>query len=146
MKRNIRWFSVMIGILLIFSAIGCNKEKKTANLKVTEQELVLRQDSPNSFVLDARGRVKNMGETDVKRLVITGYCRSCQEIFVNGQWFVSEVEKTEDQKDVISYLTPGNEEEFKFTGVAFYFTQRGEKPEVLPEDVEIVIDSYEVVE
>ncbi len=130
----------------MFSATGCTKEQKTANIKITDRELVLRQDSPNSFVLDVSGKVRNVGETDVKRLVITGYCRSCQEIFVNGKWFISEYEKTDEQKDVISYLAPGNENEFRFKGVAFYFTQTGEKPETLPENVEIVIESYEVVE
>ena len=80
-------------------------------------------------------------------MVVTGYCRSCGDILSAGIWFRSNVEKTSDQKDIISYLTAGNEEEFDFREVAFYFQPGGPGPEgKMPDNLEIVIESFEVVE
>jgi hypothetical protein len=47
---------------------------------------------------------------------------------------------------VISYLAAGNETEFSFKEVAFYFNQSGQAPEALPEKLEIVIESFEILE
>jgi len=48
---------------------------------------------------------------------------------------------------VISYLTAGNEEEFSFREIAFYFRPGGPGPEgVMPENLEVVIESFETVE
>ena len=125
---------------------GCTKEKKSGKAEITGHELVLKQDGPNSFAVNARGKVKNVGSTDLKNIVITGYCRSCQEMFVNGRWFISDVEKTPDQKAIINYLATGSEKAFEFKGIAFYFSQSGKKPEKLPENIQIVIESFEVAD
>jgi hypothetical protein len=141
--------TVLIFSLLIvcLCSLACKEKiKETGKLIITEQEFTLRQTHENSYVLDARGKIKNVGKVDVKKIVVTGYCRSCIETFTSQQWFISDLEKTANQKDTISYLTPGAEEEFSFEEVAFYFTHEKNPPEDRPEKIEIVIDSFEVVE
>ncbi len=149
MRRNagllvLTVFLLLLGIGLCVS--GCSKEKKEAELKITDENFVIRQDTNHSFVVDASGTIQNVGPNDVKNVVVTGYCRSCGEVLVNGKWFISDVEKTSKQKDRISYLAVGDEEDFAFKGVAFYMDQSGNKPEELPKEMEIVVKSYNVVE
>jgi formylmethanofuran dehydrogenase subunit A len=131
--------AVCIGLL------SCS-EKKEGKIIITESEFVVRQDNEKAFVIDAKGKVKNVGDVDVKQLVVTGYCRSCGELINPGNWFVSEYEKTPDQKDTISYLAAGAEEEFSFRGVAFIYNMVAEMPETIPDNMEIVIESFETVE
>ncbi len=131
-------------LLVSMGLVSCS-EKKEGKVIVTESEFVVRQDNEKAFVIDAKGKVKNVGDVDVKKLVITGYCRSCGELINPGNWFVSEYEKTPDQKDTISYLAAGAEEEFSFRGVAFIYNMVAEMPETVPENMEIVIESFEVV-
>ncbi len=141
-----RFALFLLAGFVVLALAGCSKEKKVAKVIITDHEFMIRQDSDHSFVIDAKGKVKNVGQVDVKNVVITGYCRSCSEILVNGQWFVSDVEKTKEQKAVIPYLPVGAEEDFQFTGVAFLMDQSGKKPEGLPEKLEIVIENFEPVE
>jgi len=135
-------FCFLLSVLVIFS---CG-QKKEGKVIVTESEFVVRQDSEYAYVIDARGKVKNVGMVDVKNLVVTGYCRSCGELVNPGNWFVSEYEKTSDQKDIISYLSVDAEEEFSFRGVAFIYNKVPEQPETIPEVMEVVVESFEVVE
>lgn len=135
--------AVVILLALLFG--GCSKEQKTGKVRIVEEEVTLRQDGEIAFVLDGSGKVENVGEVDVKNLVVTGYCRSCQQVFVNGKWFISEVEKTPDQKDEIRYLAPGDKESFKFKGIAFYYSQSGEKPQHYPEKIDFVVEAFDVV-
>jgi len=128
-----------------FIFLSCS-EKKEGKVIVTESEFVVRQDNEKAFVIDAKGKIKNVGDVDVKQVVVTGYCRSCGELINPGNWFVSEYEKTPDQKDTISYLTVDAEEEFSFRGVAFIYNMVAEMPETVPENMEIVIESFETVE
>jgi len=140
---------VIIVCLLLtvgFGIMSCSEKKSKGQVIITESEFVIRQDNEKAFVIDAKGKVKNVGTVDVKQLVITGYCRSCGELINPGNWFVSEYEKTPDQKDTISYLAVGAEEEFSFRGVAFIYNMVAEIPETTPENMEIVIESFEVVE
>lgn len=130
---------------VISSLSGCRQESRKAALQFTDQEFILRQDTDHSYVVDARGKMKNIGPVDVKNVQITGYCRSCGEVLISGKWFISDYEKTPEQRDIINYLPAGREEEFKFKGVAFYMDQSGKKP-ALPEEMEIVVESYEIVE
>ena len=121
------------------------QEKKTGKVIITDSEFVVRKDSDKAYVIDARGKVKNVGDVDVKKIVVTGYCRSCGELINPGNWFVSEYEKTPEQKDIISYLAVDAEEEFSFKGVAFIYNTVSEQPETVPEKMEIVIESFEAV-
>jgi hypothetical protein len=47
------------------------------------------------------------------------------------------------QKDTISYLTAGDEDDFLFKEVVFYWGV--DKPESIPDELEIVIESFETV-
>lgn len=143
-----RQLYVIISFFLMaacFCLLSCS-EKKEGRVIVTESEFIVRQDSENAYVIDARGKVKNVGEVDVKNIVVTGYCRSCGELINPGNWFVSEYEKTPDQKDRISYLSVDAEEDFSFRGVAFIYNTVPEKPETIPEKMEVVVASFEPVE
>ncbi len=128
------------------SMASCS-EKKEGKVIVTEQEFSIRQDAEYNWVIDARGKIKNVGDVDVKKVVVTGYCHSCSEIWNAGIWVVSnEVDKLPEQKDVISYLATGEEKEFSFKEVAFFFRPGGPGPEgVMPEELEVAVLSFETV-
>jgi hypothetical protein len=138
--------NLLIAFLLISSCLimACEKPKD-GRVVVSEQEFSIRKDAENSWVIDAKGKVKNVGEVDVKNVVVTGYCRSCGEVFTMGAWYVSDYEKTPDQKDIISYLPVGAQEEFGFTGVAFLPDQTGKGPDKLPDVLECEVVSFETV-
>jgi hypothetical protein len=138
--RSLIFLCLMITILCLMSC----ETKKEGKVIVTAQDFVLRQDAERSWTIDATGKVKNVGEVDVKKVVITGYCRSCGEVIVQGSWFISDIEKLPHQKDTISYLAAGVEEEFSVKEVVFYWGV--DKPESIPEKLEIVIESFETVD
>jgi len=135
---------IVVSLVLTSWILACSKPKE-GKVTVSEQEFSIRKDAPNSWVIDAKGKVKNIGEVDVKNVVVTGYCRSCGEVFTNGVWYVSEYDKTPDQKDTIGYLPVGAQEEFKFTGVAFLPDQTGKGPDKLPDVLECKVLSFETV-
>jgi len=126
--------------------LACGGEKKEGKVIVTESEFSVRRDGEKAFVIDARGKVRNVGDVDVKNVLVTGYCRSCIEMIKPGHWFISGAEKTEAQKDLLSYITVGAEEEFSFEEVAFIYNMVDEAPESMPEEMEVVVKSFEVVE
>ncbi len=146
MKYSQRLTIFFLIVLLALCLASC-AEKKEGKVIVTEQEFTIRQDAEYNWVIDAKGKIRNVGEVDVKKVVVTGYCRTCGDILSAGIWFRSNVEKTSDQKDIISYLTTGDEEEFSFRELAFFFRPGGPGPEgLMPENLEIVIESFETVE
>lgn len=146
MMRPLGRFMLVILFLLISGMflVSC-KEKKEGKVTVTGQEYVLRRDSDNSWVMDVKGKVKNIGSVDVKNITITGYCRSCQQAWLKNQWFVSDIEKTAEEKDIVNYLPIGAEQEFKFKGIAYYYGYQDKQPANLPEKLEVVIESLETV-
>ncbi len=141
---------VMTGLFVLVTGLcGCTDSKKAeeqGRVSVTDTHYRIRQTHENSYVLDVSGKVKNVGLVDVKNVVVTGYCRSCILEFTSQHWFTSDCDKTENQKDIISYLPAGVEEEFSFEEVAFYFTHVKAPPENQPEKIEVVIESFDVVE
>ncbi len=145
MKVSIKPAVLVLSMVIIGLFLFSCGQKKEGKVVVSEKEFVLRQDTDHSYVIDAKGKIKNVGNVDLKKIVVTGYCRSCGEILVNGKWFISDYEKTPDQKDIISYLAVGGEEDFSFRGVAFLMDQSGNAPE-LPDNMEINIVSFEVAE
>ena len=146
MKTLIRLSAIGMALFAAtFMLMSCG-EKKEGKVIVSEEEFVIRQDTDHSWVIDATGTVKNVGEADVKNVVVTGYCNSCGEVVRNGQWFVSDYEKMEHQKDTVSYLVPGAEEEFSFEEVAFLQDQAGAEPQPKPEGLEVKIVSFETVQ
>ncbi|MFP4573589.1 MAG: hypothetical protein ACLFNW_11530, partial [Desulfobacterales bacterium] len=129
---------------------GCAKEEKKAMLEVEDYELFLSED-PNSnlIVVNAKGTIVNRGDTDVENVEVTGYCRTCGEEIINGEWFVDDYEKMAHQKDVISNLPAGDRSDFAFEDIAYYPAPEGiREPEGIPEehDFEIVIESYEITD
>ena len=138
---------IFVGVVLALCLSGCAGEKMQAELAVVDTEFSIRQESENMYVIDAKGVIRNLGQTDVKRVEVTGYCRSCREEIIDSEWYISDYEKMEHQKDVISYLSAGSKADFEFAEVAFYSVNRSKKaPEKLPEDLEISIESYEIVD
>lgn len=129
---------LMIPVCLLFS---CSKPKQ-GKLSISNQEFSLRKDG-TVWVIDAKGKVKNIGEVDVKNVVITGFCRSCGEVVTSKVWYVATYEKEPKQKDTIGYLAVGAEEEFHFQEVAYYYDQSGTPPSALPDRLECEIISFE---
>jgi len=147
MKFKFHFIKISVCILAIcLICVSCEKEKPKGKVIVTETEFMIRQDTDHSFVVDAKGKIKNIGTVDVKKVEVTGNCKSCGEVLVNGKWFITDYEKTPDQKDMISYLAVDSEEEFSFRGVAFLMEQGGNRPEALPEKLEVEVLSFEVIE
>ena len=142
-KGMILILSVVMGLYLV----SCEKKKIEGKVIITEQEFIVRQDNEHSYAIDARGKIRNVGDVDVKKVVVTGYCRSCNTLWVVGQWIITpEVEKMPEQKDIISYISVGNEEAFSFTNVADVYVKEGGMPPEMPEKLEVVIESFETVE
>ncbi len=143
--RSFLTFSIL-AFTGIFSLclIACEK-KKQAEIIITDQEFFLRQDKEHSFVVDARGKIRNVGEVDVKNVVVTGDCESCSDIWVVDQWLVSVAEKVPQQKDMIRYLSVGEEAEFSFKEIANMYRQSSGSP-ALPDQLKIVIESFETVD
>jgi len=136
----------ILSLVLSICMVSCEK-KKEGKVIITDQEFVLRNDKENSYTIDARGKVRNVGEVDVKKVVVTGYCRSCSDLWIVGQWVITpEVEKMPNQKDVISYISVGNEESFSFEEIADLLLQVGQEAPELPEELEIVVESFETVD
>jgi hypothetical protein len=136
----------VIIVILCLSIVSCENQKTQGKVIVTEPEFALTKDKENSFTIEARGKVKNVGKVDVKRVVVTGYCRSCGEEWIPGRWFISAIEKMPEQMDIISYVAVGSEESFSFKGIADLLLANGQETPELPEQLEIVIESFETVE
>lgn len=153
MNLWVRWVLLMIVAGILVCLVSCEKPKKEGKVVVTEQEFFVRADKTNAYtektqpvMIDAEGKIRNVGEVDLKNVVVTGYCRSCDEFWIPGKWFVSDIEKVAEQQDVINYLAVGQESEVKFTRVADMLLKAGQEMPELPEGLEIVIESFEVVE
>ncbi len=132
--------------VLSLCLVACEK-KKQGKVIVSEQEFVLRQDKENQYTIDAKGKIRNVGDVDVKKVVVTGYCRSCNELWIVGQWVITpDVEKMPYQKDIISYLAAGSEASFSFQGIADLLLRADQQTPELPEKLEVVIESFETVE
>ena len=139
-------FCVLITGICLCSCSKPPVKADPASLVVSNVEYSIRQTHKSSFVVDAKGKIKNTGKLAVKNVVVTGYCRSCGLQMLSNKWFTSDVEKTETQKDTINYLAPGAETEFSFVEVACYMTQENMPPKNLPEKIEIKIESFDTVQ
>lgn len=168
MKRCFRFLLLSCFLsIVVFSLVSCEK-KKEGKLEVMEHSFQLRQFSDNGWAIDAIGKIKNVGEVDVKRVAVTGRCLTCVDVWVPGKWFVAteqeditvtdkkevvqtigsgEEELRFDQIDIISYIAAGNEEDFSFKEIAYFYTPSVDsKPDPMPDSLEIEIKSFEIVE
>jgi hypothetical protein len=133
--------------LLIFVCsclLSCQKPKE-AKVIVTNHEFAINRTTERGFEVTAKGEIQNVGEVDVKNIVVSGYCRSCGEIMIIGKWFISDIEKTSEEQDVINYLATGQKEDFSFIGVAIYVGYDEQPPQFMPEKLEIDIVSFEPI-
>jgi hypothetical protein len=137
-----RKFSILTLIGILSLCLAACERKKQAEVIITEQEFVLRQDKEHSFIVDARGKLRNVGEVDLRNVVVTGDCDSCSDVWVVDQWLVSVAEKMPEQKSVIPYLSVGEEAEFGFKEIANMYRQGSGSP-ALPDQLKIVIESFE---
>ncbi len=152
-------------VLVMLCLFACEK-KKEGKLEVTERAYHLSQFSDNGWAINAAGKIKNIGEVDVKRVVVTGTCKTCVDVWIPEKWFnysknddlvASEQKEVTDvighgkeeassfdQKDIIGYIAVGDEKPFSFKEFAYFYTQSpDEKPVMPPEDeLEIVIESF----
>ncbi len=135
--------TLMLAVIMSIGLFSCSEKKKEGKVIVTESKFALRQDSEKAYVIDATGKVKNVGDVDVKNVVVTGFCRSCIEMIKPGYWFVSGANKTPEQKYTIPYLAVGEEKEFNFKEVAFMYNTVSEKPKSMPDKLEAVVESFE---
>lgn len=131
-------------MLLVVAFLSCSKPKE-AKVIISSHEFSLRKLSKNAYTIDAKGKAKNVGEADVKKVVVTGYCRSCTTGLAPGRWSVSERERAPEEKCVINFIPAGGEADFTFTDVAVIYTIDGIEPKEMPEKLEAVIESFEKV-
>ena len=150
-RQRVLLSCLLLACFCLFSCKGSSNTEKAGKVVVSEVEYTVRKThgssgTGNSFVIDAHGKIKNIGDVDVKKVMVTGYCRSCTLMFTSQKWFTSDCDKTPNQQDVISYLSVGAEEKFSFEEIAFYITHETVQPDDMPEEIEIVIESFDVVE
>ena len=133
--------------MIAMPLFGCQKAKpKKGAVIIENQEFSMRQENKYNWTIDARGKVKNVGDVDVKNVVVSGYCPSCGKTIMPDVWSEYQVAKAPDQKDIINYLPVGAEKEFSFKEVAFLMTQVGKTPAKMPDKMECKILSFETVQ
>ncbi len=137
---------LFLSIIMIASSalLSCSKPKE-AKVIVSENEFSIRKLNDYAYTIDARGKVKNVGEVDVKRVVVTAYCRDCSKGLEQGNWLVAERERASEEKDMINYLVVGGEAEFSFTDVAIMYNTP-KPPKEMPKEMEVVVESFEAVD
>ena len=136
---------VLMLSLCLFSIYSCEK-KKEGKVVVTETEYYMDMDTKHTFSLNAKGKIRNIGEVDIRNVVVTGDCKSCGEVIIGGEWFVTRgIEKRDEYKSVIPYLAVGAEADFNFQGIAFYYIKDNMPAESIPEQIEVYIKSFESV-
>ena len=135
-------------LLMVLSVclFSCEKPKQ-GKVIVSEYDFYIERVTKTGFVLCAKGKVKNVGEVDVKNVAVTGNCLSCIEIIkYDGSWIHSpDTGKTAEQQPVINYIPIGKEEEFIIKTIAYCGTPSRQPPENFPEQVEIIVVSFETV-
>jgi len=137
----------VICCLMMFLSVclfSCEKPKQ-GKVVVSEYDYYIERVTKTGFELCAKGKVKNVGEVDVKKVAVTGNCLSCTEIIrYDGSWIYSpDVEKTAEQQPVINYIPIGEEKEFTIENIAYAGTTSRQPPENIPEKLEVIVVSFE---
>ena len=134
-------YLMMVLSVCLFS---CEKPKQ-GKVVVSEYDFYIERVTKTGFELCAKGKVKNVGEVDVKNVAITGNCLSCSDVYIyDGSWVnPPDTGKSAEQQPVINYIPVGKEEEFIIKNIAYAPTKLGESPKDIPEELEVVIVSFE---
>lgn len=139
--KTFKYPVIFVGCLILAMTVILACKQKTAKLIVSDHEFSIRKDHENSYAIDARGKIKNVGEVDVKKVVVTGYCKACTSGFAPRIWVASDRERTPEEKCIINFLPAGEEADFYFTNVAIRYD--AEEPKEMPEKMEVVVESFE---
>jgi len=135
-------------LLMVLSVclFSCEKPKQ-GKVVVSEYDFYIERVTKTGFELCAKGKVKNVGEVDVKNVAVTGNCLSCTEVYkYDGSWInPPDTGKSAEQQPVINYIPIGEEKEFIIKNVAYAPTQRDQLPKDIPEKLEVVVVSFETV-
>ena len=137
---------VIYCLLMVLSVclFSCEKPKQ-GKVIVSEYDFYIKRVTKTGFELCAKGKVKNVGEVDVKKVVVTANCLSCTEVIgYDKGWIHSpDMEKTAEQQPVINYIPIGKEEEFNIKTIAYCGTSSRQPPENIPEQLEVIVVSFE---
>lgn len=137
---------VIFCLLMVLSVclFSCEKPKQ-GKVVVSEYDFYIKRVTKTGFELCAKGKVKNVGEVDVKKVAVTANCLSCAEIigYDRGWIYSPDMEKTAEQQPVINYIPIGVEEEFTIETIAYAGTRSGQPPENIPEQLEVIVVSFE---
>jgi len=135
----------LIFFLCFLCLYSCDK-KKEGKVIVIETEYFVVMDTKHTSSLNAKGKIRNVGEVDVRNVIVTGDCKNCSEVIIGGQWFVNrDIEKRDEQISRIPYLGVGEEADFDFQGIAFYYIKNNMPAETIPDQIQVYIDSFESV-
>ena len=130
--------------ILSVCLFSCEKPKQGKAI-VSEYDFYTERVTKTGFELCAKGKVKNVGEVDVKNVAVTGNCLSCTEIYTyDGSWVNSpDTGKSAEQQPVIDYIPIGKEKEFVIKNIAYAPTKLNQSPKKIPEKLEVVVVSFE---
>lgn len=134
----------MVMAVSVFSLTGCGGDPPEPELLITNESFSIAMATDRQYAVKATGTVRNVGDVDVRNLVITGGCPSCSTTYRHGQWYLSEREKADEETAVIRYLGAGEQADFEIIGVAYYPTGGDESPDEMPDEMEVYVMSYEV--
>ena len=137
---------VICCLMMVLSVclFSCEKPKQ-GKVVVSEYDFYIERVTKTGFELCAKGKVKNVGEVDVKNVTITGNCLSCTEVYrYDGSWInPPDMGKSPEQQPVINYIPIGKEEEFIIKNIAYAPVKLKQSPKKIPEKLEVVVVSFE---
>lgn len=133
-------------LLMVFSAclFSCEKPKQ-GKVVISEHDFYIERVTKTGFELCAKGKVKNVGEVDVKNVAVTGNCLACTDIYrYDGSWVnPPDTGKSAEQQPVINDIPVGGEKEFIIRNIAYAPTKQGQSPQPIPEKLEVIVVSFE---
>ncbi len=142
----IRYVSIIVCLFLMGAALslsGCGSEPAEPEFVISDENFEIFQDGRYVYGVKVTGTIRNTGNVDVSDVVLTGECPSCSTSIIERQWFLMEF-KRDEQKDFIRFLGRGERQNFSFEGVAYFRTGGGDPPDEMPDDVRVIVESYEI--
>jgi len=147
------WSLLMVLSVCLFS---CEKQRQ-GKVIVSEYDFYIERVAKTGFKLCAKGKVKNVGVVDVKNVVVSGNCLTCNGVYrYDGSWLnppdtAKSVEQQPAIKDIpigkeeafINYLPTGKEEAFIIKNIAYAPVKLNQLPKRIPKKLEVVVVSFE---